>query len=33
MSLALGLASAGKKTASEQDIQAMLSFGSSLATR
>ncbi len=33
MSLALGLAGAGKKTASEQDIQAMLSFGSSLATR
>jgi hypothetical protein len=33
MSLALGLAGAGKKTASDQDIQAMLSFGSRLATR
>ena len=33
MSLALGLAGTGKKTASDQDIQAMLSFGSSLATR
>jgi hypothetical protein len=33
MSIALGLAGAGKKTASDQDIQAMLSFGSSLATR
>jgi len=33
MSLALGLAGAGKKIASEEDIQAMLSFGSSLATR
>jgi hypothetical protein len=33
MSVALGLAGAGKKTASDQNIQAMLSFGSSLATR
>jgi hypothetical protein len=33
MSVALGLAGTGKKTASDQDIQAMLNFGSSLATR
>jgi hypothetical protein len=33
MSITLGLAGAGKKTASDQDIQSMLSFGSNLATR
>jgi hypothetical protein len=33
MSIVLGLAGTGKKTASDQDIEAMLSFGSNLATR
>jgi hypothetical protein len=33
MSIALGLAGTGKKTASDQDLRAMLTFGSSLATR